>query len=101
MPRTEAGISKPSRSWIRRSLVDVALNISQQGLEGEYGRGGRRRGCEGKEAGEGRAGLIARAEGMCELEDKGTNVAVGEAGEEAGDVGALVDALGGLGEGGR
>lgn len=35
---------------------------------------------------------------MVKLEDEGSDVAVGEAGEEACDVGAFVDALRGFGE---
>lgn len=45
--------------------------------------------------------MVAGTEGVVELEDEDADVAVGEAGEEAGDVGALVDALRGLGEGWR
>lgn len=45
--------------------------------------------------------MVAGTEGVVELEDEDADIAVGEAGEEAGDVGALVDALRGLGEGWR
>lgn len=69
-----------------------------QGLDG---RGGRLRGGEVEDAGCRGGGVVAGHEGMVELEEEDADVAVSEGCEEAGDVGALVDALDGGGEGVR